>query len=386
MERIGINLLGIGDIHFGAPKCMSSSLLTNFRTFVYPYLTEELDVLIFDGDYFDSALDLNRDASYDALLLIEELVEIAKIKGFLIRVLNGTFYHDRDQVKFFNLNRSNLKNKHGDRLIKIVSTIDIEWIEGLQISILYKPDDLPFKNGMSVINKIVSDSGMKQVDIMVNHGYFNHLLPYGIPHVPANTLDFEKIDGIVKGVVFNGHYHTPTVYKKVINTGSFDRLNHGEEEAKGFFIVSYDPKTSKSVYQFVENEFATTFKTIDISKSEQEFEGCVEYVTKCMEEIMQMKSTTVQKYVRVMGDNPDIRQAIVAFISTTYPNVIVSSKAKTKNNGESDAELLEQLELLEDMPIITKNNVADMVNQFLIDRGTPLNKAYIDKTILAMEK
>jgi tyrosyl-tRNA synthetase len=71
---------------------------------------------------------------------------------------------------------------------------------------------------------------LDMVDVTITHGMYQHLCSYAI-----NTDHLHQEDdylSITKHFVSNGHVHTFNVHSRIITEGSFDRLAHGEEEAK----------------------------------------------------------------------------------------------------------------------------------------------------------
>jgi hypothetical protein len=353
---------------------------SGLRTYLYPYLNDDLDILIIGGDFFDSSLDLDSEASCYALQVIHEITQLAIKHNFIIRVLQGTFSHDRHQNKHFSLNQTK-----DTGIVRVVSEIDIERIEHLGITIMYKPDDLPFKNAHEVIKSHIEESGVGKVDIFVNHGYFEHLLPRGIPYMPTNTLVEEQIALFVKGVILNGHIHSHSIYGKVINNGSFGRLNHGEEEAKGFVYLQYRSDNSSTKIEFIENKRATTFTSVDISRYEENLDDCKEFVKKKLDKVLARETESVKRFVRVIGKDPQMRHAISSYVSVHYPNVTLSSLAKDKVNKQvSSEDFLKEFDDLEALPIITPANVSQFIHDFLKEKKTPLEMDYIIQKLNAI--
>ncbi len=360
--RSPIKIVSISDIHLGATRIEHTVVPTNIRKTLFPILDDSVDLLVIAGDFYDGPLDMSGPFSYDAMLLIKEISILADTHGFIVRILQGTFTHDRGQNQFFKL--------FGDDHIKLVSVLDIETIAELGITIMYKPDNLPYSNAMERMGALLKSYDLTTVDILVNHGYFKHLLPAGIPHIPSNTLDADAIRAYVDGFVLNGHVHTPGVYKNVVNNGSFDRLKHGEEEAKGFYVVTYDSTSHKSTYEFVENINATLFNTIDVSPHEPDLEKCRQHVDKLLDKMDAGDvSTSVTRFIRILADDVVTRQAVVSYVGGKYPNLSVSDLAKNKK-APSLALLEEHVNV--DLPTITPDNLVEMVSAHLEEQGTPL--------------
>ncbi len=260
-----LRILSTSDIHIDVPRVAASIIADNFRAKILPHMTDDLDMLVIAGDLSDGALDMSGVASYELISLMQEIVRLAVEHNIIVRVLQGTFTHDRKQNQFFKL--------FTHQLVKVVTTIDVEVIESLGISVLYKPDDLPFKDAVVRIKTLLKDCSIDKVDLFINHGYFSHLLPHGIPHVPTNTLSYSDTKQFVKGIVLTGHVHTPGIYKNIVCNGSFDRLQHGEEEKKGFFLIDYSVENNRATVDFMDNELATIFKTIDVSDIESDLDA-----------------------------------------------------------------------------------------------------------------
>ena len=56
---------------------------------------------MFGGDFFDSALTMNSDSGLYAAMIIDEVIGLAKQYKVFVRVITGTFFHDRHQNRFF---------------------------------------------------------------------------------------------------------------------------------------------------------------------------------------------------------------------------------------------------------------------------------------------
>jgi hypothetical protein len=99
----------------------------------------------------------------------------------------------------------------------------------------------------------------QKVDYAIMHGAFAYQLPANV-NVP--THDPDRYLSIVRKYIFIGHIHRHTTYDRILAQGSFDRLTHGEEEAKGHLRVTVYGSGGSEI-TFVENKGAKRYVTID---------------------------------------------------------------------------------------------------------------------------
>jgi undecaprenyl pyrophosphate synthase len=370
-----LNLASTSDLHNGHHRLAPDFIPNNVRKHLFPLLTDELDVLFIVGDFFDSQFDLSSNTGFQAIQLINELIELSIKHDFLIRVLQGTFTHDRRQNQYFKLDDQALGlTAEGDVRVKVFEMIDIEHINRLGIDILYIPDDLPYKNVMDMVKRHLVDSGLAKVDIILHHGYFEHLIPIGMPHKPHNTLNASTMSELVKGVILNGHVHTSCICEKVVTNGSFDRLAHGEEEAKGFFKIKYDTERGTTTCQFVENKDAAIFKTFNMDRFGEDVEAAMCSFTTELDRFMVDKVMRPHVFVRIISDSTLIKQSCLQYLSAMYPSVKGSvRKARQQESERIEVKLYENSEL----PKITEDNLAQMVVEFANENGYTLDIGYV---------
>ena len=251
MDRL--TLLAISDIHFGCPRIDPYRLEDKLKKYLFPNIPNS-KILFICGDFFDNVITLNSRAAFVAVHLIHELREYCRQVGCDLRVLRGTYTHDRDQPRHF-VNGID----PSDDSVKVFDSISLEHHEKTGLNILYIPDNHGSDDIYEDIRKVLQTHNLESADILIHHGYFKHMLPAallekGLPH---GCLEEEKISKYVKGCVLNGHVHISSVYKNVISVGSFDRLAHGEEEPKGLYRIFIENGVYK--FEFVENMDATKF-------------------------------------------------------------------------------------------------------------------------------
>ena len=358
--------VSISDIHLGNNRVTPEVIHRNLNKYLYPELVD-IDILILGGDFFHTLLNLNSSAAYYAILIINEIVELSIKHDFLVRVLKGTFEHDRDQNKYFNVD-----NKYDH--IKLINTLSIEHIEKLNINICYVPDDLPYKNAQAEIVKKIKDQQLEQVDMLVLHSYCKHEIPKDAPIEPNNLFDIDFLIHYVKGPILKGHIHTKSVYKTCINNGSFERLTHGQEEKKGFFKFTYDRE--KFTYKFIENKDTAIFSSITLGE-----ENYVETFIKCIENIISKvnEDTPLPINIRIICNKVTKNKFNPYDFDFKIP-IRYSTKLIDAKIIQTDTE--DMFLVLNDLPKINRGNLATIISDFI---GNKLPANRVEEILLAEE-
>jgi len=355
-------ILSISDIHFGHNRVPALYMREKLFRYMFPKI-KDADVIFIGGDIFHTLLSIDCSDARTAVVFILDMLHEAHLYNTKVRVLRGTYSHDRDQSKIL---ESISRELSFEVDFKYFDTIDIEHIEDLNLKVLYVPDDLPYDSSEQVITKIkniLNTIGWDNVDIMIGHGYFEHVLPAGMWTLPKITFNIKQFEHIVKKYILMGHIHTSSIVDKVIYNGSFDRLAHGEEEDKGFFFID------KSIH-FIKNEDAEQFITIDISK----------YIDKTTDEIIDIfvklvkkkfKKDNISGYVRCVHPSSEIRQILHKIVQQKFPLLKYSHKASKTSQIEkliSEQPLLEHCESF----YVTEDNLPEMINNFIKEKNIPI--------------
>ena len=353
-----IECLHLPDLHVGHPKVKPTLFYEHFHKYIFPELNDDLSILFISGDFFDTLLNMSNAAGFTAAIIINEIIEQAMLHKFYIRVLRGTLSHDRNQNQFFLTNKADLLDLNNSSIVKVFNTVSLEYLEPFGIYILYLPDDISTSK-LDAIKNTLTDARINKVDLIVNHGYFSHMLPYGITP-PHNTLSIAEIKPYVKGCVLNGHIHTASIKDNVLSGGSFERLNHGEEEAKGCYRIYYNPTTSKCRFKFIENKSAIMFKTIDISTSDPDSSKnrFVDLLDQC---IQTRENDDVPINIRIITSDATLAASLMNYATHNFKNVYVTIKSLT-----STEQIVENIDVsTQELPSITESNCPDLVYEFL---------------------
>ena len=368
-----INILGITDLHLGHPHIPPVRLYEHLIKYVYPKL-KDIHLLIIGGDFFDRLCNLNGDSGIYAVIIVDDLVRLASTYGFYIRVVRGTFSHDRYQNRLFLTKGKEHLQIHNKPLVRVLDNIELEIFDDLKISVVYCPDDQPHADVTQAVIDVIEAHKLKQIDILCSHGYWEHLLPRGLTQLPHNTLLYDRLGPYIRGAVINGHVHTMNIYKKVFNCGSFERFQHGEEEKKGCFLLHYRLKDRKLTYEFIENQEATPFVTLDLSDTFGSIELDLEEIIRVINDLRsKYNDPNLRIHLRLV-ENSD---TLVPYVKENFPNVVVTKKSTAMQ--EVNTEELHQI--LDDLPIITEDNLPSMISQAIQSSECPLTEQEVKEIL-----
>lgn len=347
------DILVISDIHFGNGRVSAIRTYERLQQQLYPRI-ESAKLLIICGDTFDTLLNMNSDAGLYVAKFIDDIIVLCQQHNVYLRVVRGTFSHDRHQNRFFTVkNRGELK-LNDKPLVRVLDRINIEHFDDLNLNVMYVPDDQPHKDMNQAVIDVINANHLSSVDLLCSHGYYEHLLPLGIPHIPHNTLTYSKLKKYVSGMMVNGHVHKADVFEnKVISLGSFERFEFGNEQPVGMWCLHVKTENKKRVwtYEFLENKHSLIFKTFVTAKYNTPESLCKD-ITKFMENRPESDEPT---YVRIMGNVGD---GISGWIKDTFDRVIVSDKRTSVVQPILDEEVRIDVD---ELPVITEDNLPRMV-------------------------
>jgi hypothetical protein len=267
LKRGELNTAFISDIHTGHPKVPTRNITDGlFAAFPNNKETAALDIIFIAGDFFDRNLHLSFDGVGEIQIFIRYLLRLCEQHNIILRLLEGTPSHDWKQGCMFSQIHELVETKCDFRWIEKLS---IEYIESLDINVLYVPDEWEHdpNDTWKQVQGLLHDQGLKTVDFSVMHGLFEFQLP---AHLNISHHMSERYLAITDHYIDIGHHHTqrshtlPEFDSTVLVNGSFDRLCHGEEGAKGHYRVNINVNGSgKDDITFVENEMAMRFVTVN---------------------------------------------------------------------------------------------------------------------------
>lgn len=390
------NYLGISDLHIGCPRIDYKEFYAKIKRFLYPRLMktfsdpDHIDVLFVAGDTFDTLLSLNSPVSIMAMNFIDDLIRMSVEYQFVIRVIRGTYTHDRNQPAHFikDLGQNNMTCKMFDKMTieKLPNIPEARWV-------LYLPDNLPFDNVYEQIEDMLKQNQLKHVDIIVNHGYFTHLLPDVLKNMlPHGTLDIDRVNKFLtpgRGFVINGHVHQGKVTGNVYSCSSFEITCHGEVESfyhgalqpiwHGFWIFHDfgDHITS----EYVHNENKAIFRTIKLNEFDNNPDQAIELFKhdydQLLEETVSQRDLCKMIHLRIISGNTTTLEACSQYAKLTDPNVFIDKISTVKHEQVIDNINTKFGEL----PIITPTNLAELMLPIIQTKNSKISNEEI-QTIL----
>jgi len=213
---------------------------------------------------FDRILKLNENGSILAIKLVQVLLNQAIKYNFKIRILKGTKTHDFNQLDIF----KELEKKYSP-MFRIIETVEEEMLLD-NFDVLYLPEEY-VEDSDEYYSKYFDLPEDTKYDLILFHGTMS-FVSY-VPNIEseravknATTFNAKKIASLVYSKAIGGHIHTHETYKnKIEYTTSFDRFCFGEEKPKGFIEYFYNPETLDYHTNFIENEDAPKYVTIDLN-------------------------------------------------------------------------------------------------------------------------
>lgn len=343
------------DIHLGHPKTTTEEILANLeKAFPTSKETEELDIIFLTGDVFDRLLSFPDDSVTEIESWVNNFLRRCKDLDVVVRVLEGTPSHDWKQSNVFE--KVNKIGKIGCD-VKHVKTLSIEHIERFNKTVLYVPDEWEPEpdDTWKQVKDLLSINGLEKVDFAMMHGTFPHQLP---PHVKVPMHDPSRYLSIVKYIVAIGHIHKPAIYERIYTPGSFDRLGHGEEEAKGH-IRFYLKENDEWSVNFIENTGAKLYKTIN----------CLGLnIDTALEKITAIASKMPKKsFIRIEADKEDAIVVSLDTLRTKFPDIVWDTKMSTKN--KSGKEMLLDMRAKFRGLDITKDNLYGLLMERLANKN-----------------
>lgn len=347
MKKSKINYLVLSDIHLGHNINNTENIINNLQLYFKDNYKEfsKLDMICIAGDVFDKLL---VSSSIDFILSTEwltELIVFCKQHDIILRILEGTPSHDRNQSKVIT---SIIRKLNIELDYKYIDTLYIEHHNRLGIDILYIPDEYKHKaeDTYKEVLELLTERKLKKVDIAFIHGQFHYQLPMVKLDSSHNMEDYLNI---VKYYISVGHIHTPSVYERIIAQGSFDRLAHNEEEDKGGVVITLTEKESS--FKFVYNKNAMIFKTYRFDKES------IEEITNVLDK--DLKKMKDKSNIRIISNSEEFLSGNIKDLRLRYPNINIKIE-KSKNKEENKFNIIEELPKIETFSI-TKDNILDLI-------------------------
>jgi hypothetical protein len=357
-----LRILSTSDWHLGNARVPALNICNRLREVVFPLLPQT-DLLVIGGDVWDTLLTHSSESNtIDGFNI--DLLRVCDAHAVAVRVLEGTFTHDRGQSSAFE--DVYHPKCHFTNDLRYINQVCLEEITALDLRILYLPDDLPYESAdacLAAVAEMMVARGWTWVDYVFGHGYFEHMLPDFIPRKPKCTFRITQFKPFVRRYVVMGHIHLSDLTDIVIYNNSFDRIAHGEEDPKGCVFIE-DAGTSAKI-RIVENKAATKFITLDLS-------GYTDKETIGQHYLDRLKTkfpSGEAGFVRVVHPSEEVRQALKRLTAAQHPEIAYAAR-KSSDDATHDGQAISRKSFdVAEYPTPTPTTLPQMVMDHLEKRG-----------------
>lgn len=364
-----IKAIHTSDWHFFHRHVPTAETITSIRKYILPRI-KDVDLFLLPGDVFERVVSLNDDDVQSVIELFVDIFIECYTHNVIFRIVRGTFSHDNHQNRLF---LSLFKKLSIPVDFKLIENISVEKFDKLGISVLYLPDNLPFRTKAEVfhhVRTLFTANNISTVDYVVMHGEFEHAGFIGEKH--SNAYSYDDFNKICTGLILSGHIHKPTRFKNVVYAGSFNRLAHNEEEAKGFWIISGNET------EFIENKEATRFVTVDYREDTQLDDILNKHKVLC-----DSLDKTKASFVRILISDTHMKQALFKYHSATYAAIYLTFKRTASAASEAIQRIEDRLKLKVGDELVTPSlkNITQLVCDHLNSKRIDIPRDNIEVII-----
>lgn len=345
-------LASISDIHLGHPKTQTLHITTNLcRAFPDSESTHLLDVIFFGGDLFDRLLSLNQPDVPQILEWAGNFIKMCGEHKIHFVLMEGTPSHDWGQSRMLGvLQKLGLGNKY----FHYITDLSIVHFDDLGIDVLFVPDEWKQQepdDTWKEVKELMRERNLDKVDFTILHGTFDFQLPEHVK-VPRHVL--ARYEEITRFRIYGAHIHEASSRGKVRVNGSFDRIAHGEESAKGHWRTKFvNGKIADEI--FVVNKFAKIYKTLDCSG--MELDAALSFIEK---EVSKLPNDS---HVRIKAAKSDTILGNLETIRKRWPDMHWSTKA-TESETIQKTLFVDQRAVFDQIQI-TPDNIASLLSERL---------------------
>lgn len=269
--------LVLSDIHLGSRNTTAKEILKNLTDYFEDFSDSgrftTIDVLFIAGDLFDDTIQFSSGVIGDFVAWFDRLLRWCSRNHVTLRILEGTPRHDRAQGATV-VSLAELSKEPVD--LRYIPALSIEHMEELGLTVLYVPDECrPTAEAVERdVEQLFLEHRVDKVDIAIMHGMFK----YQLGTIPMNAKVHDEAFYLdrVRNYISIGHVHQHSQFSRIVAQGSFDRLSHGDEAAKGGVLIK-EIKPGEWAHFFIENPGAKIYKTVEVKG---DLERCLSKIDK----------------------------------------------------------------------------------------------------------
>lgn len=339
----------LSDIHLIHSQTPTELIVKNLKKLLpFNAQSAKLDLIWIPGDLFDKLSSIANPDSVHVVKWWTQLLTFCKKNDILLRVLEGTGSHDYKQnAMLMAINDSEYINAD----VKYHSVVTIEHIDRFDMDVLYIPDEVHPSGSVvwGMVQEKLKEHGLEKVDFAIMHGLFEFQLP---SHVVDESVHLShRYLSIVRKTIYIGHHHTHRVFDRIVVPGSFDRLAHGNEEAKGMIYAKYY-KNSTDI-QFHENQGAKVYKSLRLHDKT---------LDQALESLDELVNYPPGSAFRILAKQTDEISTAMPTVRSRFPQFIWTSEFE--RDGAVDKRLKE-IEFNYNPININRDNIVSLVSERL---------------------
>jgi DNA repair exonuclease SbcCD nuclease subunit len=277
MEKDEFHVIHFSDLHIGHKHVNESHVNFLLDTISAFTLLNPNSMIVFTGDLFHTKVSVDSVHTQLAIKLLNKL-DTLNVPCIFI---NGTRSHDHNYIQtFLDINYRNIIFVEQTTVLELDDALRFCNFSKKNLSIYAIPEEyLDDEEQNEVYAPLLNSASEDFYDMVLYHGTVSDVAVYNefieaVPFKKAPSFSTKQFFKISNNI-FAGHIHKK--HLKVINNktfcyaGSTTRMNHGEEEPKGFFIHTLkEDSETKQLYThkstFIENIYANIFITAVLHK------------------------------------------------------------------------------------------------------------------------
>lgn len=354
-------IAAIADVHIGNKAISWKEYKYQIKNGIINKLEQMafLDGIVVCGDTLHYQISLNSEYANVFQWFVSKIVKIAKKKNAFIRFIKGTRSHDLDQLETIRQYESDF-----DVDFKIYNEFGYETIDGHNYAFI--PEEyisVPIKG----YYKELFDKPKGYFDMIFGHGTIEQtqFTEQNSENIDNNAPVFKlkSLYSVCSGPIIFGHIHTPMTFNnKFYYVGSALRTCHGEEEDKGWNVITYIQ--DKALYRVdkIVNEYTFNFNQLKIENrfiEKNDVDEIIKYVEKFIEKnnvdrlslkinCIDKEDTTVKIELlkKYFAKNKNITTSFKVMSSKAYEKEENMNKAKEKKPYLKDGlDITERIQL-----------------------------------------
>lgn len=373
MTTTNKRVIHLSDLHLGLKTVPTQDIVDNIMGMIKKLPKKDtIDIIAITGDVFEDAIQYKRDEARIITRFINQLLRFCYIHNIILVVLEGTDTHDHHQSKMF----VTLNNER-DKPIELYYLDNVQFLKIAGLTVLAIPDSVGSTQLIKhQVATLLAENHCKRVDLAFTHGMYTHHLDPKLHERYLDTLHETHFYNKTAALTLNGHIHPPSLVSNILTAGSFDRLRHGEEHAKGLWDITYYPESGEYTSLFVENINAHLFIThtwLDLD---------VGVVLSKAEQLLNDNTKLQSQHLRIIHHPTLSSRSISEWLKEKYPLLNIKCEINKEKEKASVSVRVDDFLQIKKTPI-NRDTIIELMKEKMNKLNLP--KEQQDKVLLTFE-